>query len=204
MGSEVLTEKQRRILEAAIDLFSEKGFDRSSTAEIAQRAGVAEGTIFKHFKTKRDLLIRAINPFVSRFASVFVLPPVRALLTDTGTPVREVFRRLIIARLVFVEEHWSETRIIALEILKVNELKDAVVQNIGLEARKLLEGFLTSRIETGELRQVSPNTAARMIIGSMAGYIIMKHAFPAESKEWSMDEQIEDMLDLILNGLSAK
>ena len=40
------TEKQRRILEAAVEVFAERGFAGTPTAEIAKRAGVAEGTIF--------------------------------------------------------------------------------------------------------------------------------------------------------------
>ncbi|MHB8764764.1 MAG: TetR/AcrR family transcriptional regulator [Deferrisomatales bacterium] len=45
------------ILQAAKELFAEKGFDGTSTAEIAERAGVAHGTVFHHFKTKENLLL---------------------------------------------------------------------------------------------------------------------------------------------------
>src|SRR5690554_2141452 len=52
-----MTEKQSRIIQAAVEIFSEKGYAASSTSEIAQKAGVAEGTIFRHYKTKKDLLM---------------------------------------------------------------------------------------------------------------------------------------------------
>ena len=45
-------ERQMRILEA-VDMFGEKGYASTSTSEIAKRAGVAEGTIFRYYKTKR-------------------------------------------------------------------------------------------------------------------------------------------------------
>lgn len=48
-----LTKKQIAILEAATDLFAEKGYAGTSTSEIANKAEVAEGTIFKHFKSKK-------------------------------------------------------------------------------------------------------------------------------------------------------
>ncbi len=54
-----LPEKEQRILEAAIAVFSEKGFSAATTSEIAKNAGVAEGTIFRYFKTKKDIL----NPY---------------------------------------------------------------------------------------------------------------------------------------------
>jgi AcrR family transcriptional regulator len=50
------TDKRARILEAALELFTEYGFKGTSTAAIAQHAGVATGTLFHHFKTKEDLI----------------------------------------------------------------------------------------------------------------------------------------------------
>ena len=49
-------ERQMRILEAAVDMFGEKGYASTSTSEIAKRAGVAEGTIFRYYKTKRFII----------------------------------------------------------------------------------------------------------------------------------------------------
>lgn len=50
---EKMTPKQIAILEAAIEIFSDKGYSAAATSEIAQKAGVAEGTIFRYYKTKR-------------------------------------------------------------------------------------------------------------------------------------------------------
>ncbi|MDP4107839.1 MAG: helix-turn-helix domain-containing protein, partial [Bacillota bacterium] len=44
-----MTEKQQKIVETAIQMFADKGYASTSTAEIAKAAGVAEGTIFRHF-----------------------------------------------------------------------------------------------------------------------------------------------------------
>ncbi|RFA32876.1 hypothetical protein CAI16_16705 [Virgibacillus dokdonensis] len=48
-----LTQSQLKILHAATALFSEKGYDNSSTSEIAKLAGVAEITLFRNFKSKK-------------------------------------------------------------------------------------------------------------------------------------------------------
>ncbi|EAD5296161.1 helix-turn-helix transcriptional regulator, partial [Listeria monocytogenes] len=57
-----MSEKQRRIVAASIELFAEKGYAGTSTNEIAKKAGVAEGTIFRHYKTKKDLLMAITMP----------------------------------------------------------------------------------------------------------------------------------------------
>ena len=54
-------EKLRRIWTAAIDLFTSKGYDDTTTREIAKRAKVAMGTVFVYAETKRDLLFLVIN-----------------------------------------------------------------------------------------------------------------------------------------------
>jgi len=48
---------KRRILNAALQLFKEKGLDRTTTKEISKRSGIAEGTLFNYFKTKEDLAL---------------------------------------------------------------------------------------------------------------------------------------------------
>ena len=53
--------KKERILETAARLFAERGFSRTSTAMLAQEAGVAEGTIFRHFKSKDDIFLELIQ-----------------------------------------------------------------------------------------------------------------------------------------------
>src|SRR3990170_3350064 len=48
-------ERRQQIVEAAIDLFSRKGFRGTTTREIAEAAGISEAMIFKHFATKQEL-----------------------------------------------------------------------------------------------------------------------------------------------------
>jgi AcrR family transcriptional regulator len=51
-----MTEKQERILNAALELFAEEGYRSTSTSKVAKRAGVSEGLIFRHFGNKEGLL----------------------------------------------------------------------------------------------------------------------------------------------------
>ncbi|MDO4539600.1 MAG: helix-turn-helix domain-containing protein [Syntrophomonadaceae bacterium] len=68
-----MTDKQLRVLLAAVKLFSEQGYAATSTREIAQLAEVSEATIFKHYSTKKEfmlglcrlLLERVVQPLIS-------------------------------------------------------------------------------------------------------------------------------------------
>jgi AcrR family transcriptional regulator len=70
---ETLTEKQKKILESAIEIFAEKGYSATSTSEIAKKAGVAEGTIFRHYKTKKELLLSIVAPTMAKLVAPFVI-----------------------------------------------------------------------------------------------------------------------------------
>ncbi len=56
-----------RLVRAALDLFTTKGYHDSTTPEIAQRAGVAEGTIYRHFRSKEHLLNEIYRSSVRTF-----------------------------------------------------------------------------------------------------------------------------------------
>lgn len=67
---------RRRLQQAALELFQERGYDRTTAAEIAARAGVTERTFFRHFPDKREVLFdgQAILSDALR-AAVRVAPP---------------------------------------------------------------------------------------------------------------------------------
>jgi TetR/AcrR family fatty acid metabolism transcriptional regulator len=64
------TIRRESIIQAAIEVFSKKGFQAAGISEIAQRAGVADGTIYQYFKNKEDLFfsipIEKTNEFRSK------------------------------------------------------------------------------------------------------------------------------------------
>lgn len=51
-----MTEKQEKIINAALTLFAEEGYKSTSTSKVAKKAGVSEGLIFRHFTNKEGLL----------------------------------------------------------------------------------------------------------------------------------------------------
>ena len=67
-----MTEKQERILQAALQLFAKEGFHATSTNKVAKSAGVSEGLIFRHFGNKEGLLQAVLEEGENRFKELFV------------------------------------------------------------------------------------------------------------------------------------
>src|SRR6202142_517009 len=79
-GAPRTAEKYQRILDAAVAVFAEKGFFTSRISDIADRAGVADGTVYLYFKNKEEILMTAINTAFDAFmrntrTEVEKLPP---------------------------------------------------------------------------------------------------------------------------------
>ena len=95
------------MIRAALDLFTTRGFHDSTTPEIAKKAGIAEGTIYRHFPSKTSLLNELYRGATELFTSVLVdsanLPTCRERMSRIAQRWREIAGRdPALAKLVFV------------------------------------------------------------------------------------------------------
>src|SRR5438309_449369 len=71
--------KREAIIEAAMQLFTTKGYEPTTMAEVARKAGVAVGTVYLYFKNKSDLIYAVKNDWERQFLSVMADPQVQAI-----------------------------------------------------------------------------------------------------------------------------
>lgn len=86
------TERKNEILDAAAVLFSEKGFDHTSTNDILEAVGIAKGTLYHHFKSKEAIMDAVIERQSER-----MLTAARHIAEDRTIPVRERMLQVIMA-----------------------------------------------------------------------------------------------------------
>jgi len=87
-------DRKQAILQAAIDLFAEHGFNSTSTAAVAKKAGVAEGLIFHYFKTKKKIITHILHRMIDDYMQEIV-PLTRKASNGLGaieTIIRHHFR----------------------------------------------------------------------------------------------------------------
>lgn len=196
-----LPERKKKIMQAAIKLFAEKGYHSSSTSEIAKEAGVAEGTIFRHFKSKKDILIALVAPVIIRMASPLFLKDVRKIM-QSDVPSEKLLQDVYHNRLDLVEKNWRQFRILIQEMQFHPEIRDAVVASFLRPGRELGEDFVKSRIASGEFKDYPPTSIFRTFISMLIGYIVFNHlVFPEEGKELDREQEVAMMTDILLNGL---
>lgn len=85
-------ERKNEILDAVDTLFSQKGFDGTSTNDILEKVGIARGTLYYHFKSKEDILDALIERYLIRLLSV-----AREIAADQSQPVNDRLIRVVMA-----------------------------------------------------------------------------------------------------------
>ncbi|WP_025026456.1 TetR/AcrR family transcriptional regulator [Caldalkalibacillus mannanilyticus] len=199
-----LSEKQSKIIEAAIEVFSEKGFAAASTNEIAKKAGVAEGTIFRHYKTKKELLFSIVTPtLVKVVAPFFAKGFVREVFTNEHQSYEDFLRLLITNRLDFVKKHFPIIKIFLQEIPFHDELKEqyrqVFTENVYHKFTSIVQHFQ----EKGEIIDFPSDTVIRITMTNIIGYLITRFLVLPE-KDWDDAQEIENTIHFLMHGLSPK
>lgn len=191
-------QRQEEILKAALKIFSQKGFKGATTREIAEEAGVAEGTIFRYFKTKKEILFSLLEPYIVK------------TLADTieevsGENDEVILKAILKNRLKLISENKSLVKLLLIETQFHPEIKEQFVQQVVIRAVVLIEQFITKRIQAGAFRDVDPGIAARIFIG-MAGVFVVWREFLQADKFISFDDDkvIDESVNIFLNGLRTK
>ncbi|MGE7954147.1 TetR/AcrR family transcriptional regulator [Lysinibacillus xylanilyticus] len=85
-------ERRNEILDAADELFGQKGFDGTSTNDILEKVGIARGTLYYHFKSKEDIMDALIERYNAQ-----ILGAAKAIAAEKSIPVNERIVRVVMA-----------------------------------------------------------------------------------------------------------
>lgn len=187
------------IVEAALDLFIERGFGATKVEDVAHRAGVAKGTLFVYFPTKQDLF-RA----VARKIMTVNLDQLYRATGDLDLPLAD-----LVPALLAQGARVGESRLPALVRLLISESRafPDLAQVWHDEVISKVLGLLVAAIERGqargEIRPGDPRLHAFSIIGPMLAGTLFREVFGASGADLP-DLQIlaTQHADTVLNGLA--
>lgn len=190
-----------RILEAAIKLFSEKGFNGTTTKEIAEAAEVNEALIFRHFSTKRDLYGAIIEKKISEEPGI-------ELPLETHRDSRD-------DRLVFtaIATHMFEKcgrdpsfmRLLHFSALEGHDLSDMFFDTYVEYMNMLISDYIDTRIKEGEFKKLNSLYSSKAFIGMIVNHIIVQELFGEKKKNnTNYKELIETFVEIFLEGIKSK
>jgi len=198
-----ITDKQKKILIAAIDTFSEKGYAATSTSEIAKMAGVAEGTIFRHYKTKKDLLLTLLSPLLSTLIAPRVIKDFDKVLNVSHHNFEDFLRAIVKNRMEFLQKNNPLFKILIQEIPFHDDLRETFKNQIAVKIFGRFQEIMESYKEKGEIISIPSFSSVRLTVTSIIGYFIARHILLPDIK-WDDEEEIERTIQFILFGLKPR
>ena len=187
-----------RILDAARRLFGAQGFDGTTTRDLAQAAGVAEGTLFRHFPNKKAILVE-----VATQGWVEILTDLLTELSEMGSykAVAQVMRR----RMWNFHKNADLMRICFMEAQFHPDLRDRIQSDVIVKMTNVAEAFFQTAMDKGIYRQMDATLVAKVFLGmfAVAGFSNNTVMEPDASPQ-QMQAMAEGLADIFLNGVLAK
>lgn len=201
-----MPDKEKKILEAAITVISEKGFSASTTSEIAQMAGVAEGTIFRYFKTKKDILRGIFIHLVNIVGEPLILDSFKKILFHSDQKdLRAIIKALLKERFVLMESIYPMLRIIVTEAMYHEDIRKILHEKIISKALEIFKLFQEEMVAKGLMdKDIDPLAASRSIYGNLVGFFIYQKFFGFVIKLEDFDKDLDRVVDIIMYGISAR
>jgi len=189
---DVSAERKLQIVEAAMKVFTRKGFAAARMEDIAQEAGLSIGGVYWYFKGKDDVIVGIMQAIID--ADVKTL---RNLLDASGT-VRDRLAQYVLATI----EEAIETTPLSYELYGL-ALRDTKVRkhirSFFTAYRDVLAEFVRQGIQRGELRDVDANLAATTFAALYEGMLEMTLLDP---KSVDAETTLPAALDLLMAGLA--
>lgn len=190
-------ERRRQIVEAAVELFSRKGFRGTRTREIAEAAGISEAMIFKHFATKRDLYSAMIE---AKCATEELLA--RAAIAAKNHDDAGVLRAVGLKMIEQTEADPSLMRLLLFSALEGHELSDIFFESRVKTLHEFLSNYIRKRIEEKQFRSMDALIVARGFIGMVVHYLLIHELFGVKRPlRSSPEEVVEQFVSVFLRGI---
>ncbi|MUL36865.1 TetR/AcrR family transcriptional regulator [Gloeocapsopsis dulcis] len=184
-----------RILKAAQRLFARQGYDGTTTRDLAVAAGVAEGTLFRHFANKKAILIE-----IATQGWVEILTDLLTELSEMGSykAVAQVMQR----RMWNFHKNADMMRVCFMEAQFHPDLRDRIQAEVINKMTYVAEAFFQTAMDRGIYRKTNPKIVAQVFLGmfAIAGFSHNTLMEPDASPK-AMQEMAEGLADIFLNGV---
>ncbi|MEV1055395.1 TetR/AcrR family transcriptional regulator [Streptomyces sp. NPDC049887] len=184
-----------KLYEAAVTLIAEQGFSATTVDEIAERAGVAKGTVYYNFKSKTELFEELLRYGVGLLTSSLQEAADEAERRG-GTKI-EALDGMIRAGLVFIDRYPAFTQLYVAELWRTNRAWQSTLMVVRQQAVAVVETVLREGVERGELsEEIDIPLTAAALVGMVLVAALDWQAF---QRERSIDD-VHAALSRLLHG----
>ncbi|HEY9052399.1 MAG TPA: TetR/AcrR family transcriptional regulator [Gammaproteobacteria bacterium] len=190
--------RPEEILDAALELFTEKGYAATRMDDVAKQAGISKGTLYLYFNNKEAIFHSVVQEMITP-----KLKQVEDMVKLHKGTAEDLLRQLIM--------HWWENiaesklssipKLIISESGNFPELAEFFVNTVVKRARKLFVDAIRYGIKQNEFADHNPNTLSRLVMAPMIQMVIWKHSLKPFDDSQNTREYIELHIELIIKAL---
>jgi AcrR family transcriptional regulator len=193
----VVEDRREQIMDAALRVFSQKGFERTTNKDIAQEAGITPGLIYHYFESKEDLLKAAIEEH-SPIGLIHALP--EEMLDQPP----DLFLRFMAQKILEITEGEQFVRLLRVFLPEVvynpgiSSFNLAAIQ----EVSEFLVSYVDAKIKSGELRHADASLTVQVFTGILFAFVIRRQILhDPVALQYSHQEIVDCVVSTMLDGL---
>ncbi|HZD94103.1 MAG TPA: TetR/AcrR family transcriptional regulator [Candidatus Sulfotelmatobacter sp.] len=193
-------DRRRQIMRAASSLFARHGYGATTTREIAQRAGINEALLFRHFPSKKKLYWTIIDEQCNASGRQHKINEI----LETGGSDCAVFAAIAREFLVRNARDTELTRLLWFTALEHHSLSRRFFRTYVAVYYEALAGYIRRRMHEGAFRNVDPLLSARGFLGMVVHHFLIQEFFGGEKYQKFDPEKVAGTLAGIwLNGMQS-
>lgn len=191
--------RPQELLQAALELFVEKGFAATRAEEVAQRAGVSKGTLYLYYPSKQALL----KAVIAHYLSARIAASAQELQQYSGAIAPLLRDRLVVWWQEMVDSPASGTfKLLIAEACNFPDIADFYAREVIGPGHQLIAEAIERGIASGEFRAVDIENTVHSLVLPMVMLCAHKHSFGASTAHTIDAPQfIADHVDLVVRGL---
>ncbi|ACL05737.1 transcriptional regulator, TetR family [Desulfatibacillum aliphaticivorans] len=193
---DVNNDKEPRILKAALEVFSQKGFGKARITEIAQLAEVAEGTIYDYFKNKEDLLLsipeKRLQAHVDALSEAFFIKP----------PLSKLRRFIKFHFWLYLPDR-DFLQVFLLDVQLNKRFYGSKAFDLFMTYIKTLEEIIKEGQEQGDFRtDINPHVFRNMFLGAFS-HMALRWVIMDKDNRFDKMKEIEQLTNLFCQAVVA-
>ena len=191
-------ERRQSILEAAMNVFAQRGYAAATIRAIAREANIAQGTIYLYFPSKRDILLALYRSMILESLEEIMARPRKG---DEAA----FLKALLVDRIRRFRKNARAVRFALTELPLHEELREKFYREIALQQLGRIQAFLKERTKRGKFRPLRTEIAARAFQGMYVIFALAEVVYgDAEVGRFTPEEIADEVVRLFLHGVLKK
>lgn len=190
--------RPEEIVDAALQLFTEKGFSATRMIDVAKSAGVSKGTLYLYFDSKQAIFRAVVQQRISP-----QLDQVEAMIDDFKGSQAELLRHMINGwwMAVACTSLSAIPKIIVSESGNFPDLAEYFTRNVVTRSRNLFSRVISQGMISGEFKSYNADTVARLVVAPLVQATIWMHSLRPYDDEMGTQNYLQLHTEFILTNL---